>query len=207
MERAALAGDRRDHDDLVARPQHPAQRLAALLERRGEQPLAVDVEDVEDEVGDRPAGLAVEPVPKGVVVGPAPGVDHDQLAVQDDGPRRDPDREARQLRQAFGEVAPGRVDDPHLAIARALRRPDERRAPGGRPRSARTGDPRNRTAPGAASATSGPRRRGAGAPARAGGSAARPSRARWYPSAGSPAAIDSVPRQVARPPEPVAGGP
>ena len=78
--------------------------------------------------------VPVEARPEPVVVGATGPVDHDELAVQDRGSRAHPDREPGELRQSRGEIEAGRVDDPDVTDARALRRADERDDPVTAPR-------------------------------------------------------------------------
>ena len=117
VERASLAGDRRDHHDLVARSQDPSQGGAPLLQGQAEQPLAVEMEQVEGEERDGPPRTPGEALAQRLVVGPAARVGHHQLAVEHRGPGRDPHREARELGQHRPDVHAARVDDPDQALA------------------------------------------------------------------------------------------
>ncbi len=135
MERATLPGDRGHDHDLVPRPEDASQGEPPLLEGQVEQPLAVEVEDVEHEVGDGSSGVAVQALAERVVVAAAVRVDDHQLAVEHGGPGGDADGEPGELGEPVGQVAAGRVHDPHGAVARPLRRADEGEhavsAPGG----------------------------------------------------------------------------
>ena len=55
VERPALGRDRGHGDDLVAGMEDAAQQVASLVERHGQERSAVEVEQVEGEIGDRPA--------------------------------------------------------------------------------------------------------------------------------------------------------
>ncbi len=135
VERPALARDRRHHDHLVARTQHPAQGRAPLVQRLAQEPAAVEVEQVEDQEGDRSSRPAGQALAEGLVVGPALRVHHDELPVEHGGPRRHPHGKPRELRELAPELRAPRVHDPHRAASRRRAGLDEREdpvpAPGG----------------------------------------------------------------------------
>ena len=102
MPSVAMAGH---GDHLVARAQDATQRLAPTDERLRQERAAVEMEQVEREERRRPAGLARQPARQLDRVRPAGGIDHDQLAVEDRRPRRDPDGQPGQLGQHRRQVA------------------------------------------------------------------------------------------------------
>ncbi len=124
MQRPALARDRRDDDDRVARMEGPAKLLPAAEERPSDQGAAIEIEEVEDEVGDRQTRTPEQPLAQGCGIGATGGVDHDELTVDHRRAGLEPHRQIRELRQQEGQVPPSAVDQPK---ALSIRHPGVRR--------------------------------------------------------------------------------
>ena len=108
-------------------PEHPTKRVASADERLRQQRPTVEMEEVEREERDRPPGLAR---PAGA---PAPPGRHAPLHRRRPARRRGSPsgpRPGRPARRAPGGRPsgrrPSRVDDPDVAGARQVRRPDHR---------------------------------------------------------------------------------
>ena len=165
-QRDPFGRDGRHRHHLIARPQHPPQSLAPADQRLRQQRAAVEMEQVEGEERDRPPRLARQPPPELEVIRPPGRIDHDQLAIEDRRPRRDPHRQPGQLRQRRADIAPRGVAHDHVAAARPGRSARSRPARARRPTTARTGARPNRTAPaaGAGASAAGPGDRAARRP-------------------------------------------
>jgi len=113
----------------------PFAMLATLLQRQVEQASAVEVGAGRTRGSGPPAPAArFSRLAQRVVVRPAPGVRHDQLAVQHGGSGRHPPPPARPAPAAAPRARAVRIDEPDVAGFRARRPVDRCRAPGGRPR-------------------------------------------------------------------------
>ena len=111
-------------------PQDPPERSRRRTSGWREQRPPVEVEQVEGEERDRPARLAAPAAGQLAGVGPAGGIDDDQLAVEDRRPGRDPDGQPGQLGQRRGRRRARR----HRRTATSpppatLGRPDRRERP------------------------------------------------------------------------------
>ena len=101
-QRAALGGDGRHRDDLVARSQDPPQRLVPLDQRLAEQRSAVDVEQIERQERDGPSRASLEPCRhRGRIRAPGRIDDH-ELTVQHRRASIDADGQPGQFAQAAG---------------------------------------------------------------------------------------------------------
>ncbi|GAO05602.1 hypothetical protein PSR1_04516 [Anaeromyxobacter sp. PSR-1] len=157
---------RRVPEHLAARAEQAAQRVLALEQRPPGEVLAVEPEQVEDEVGER-AAPAGERLLERLEAGPAAGQHRGHLAVEQRAPRRQRLGGARHLGELRGPVvaapapqrgAPAlqRAADPvavvlrlvHPALARRRRR-HERRELGAVRRDGRAGHVLKLTTPGA----------------------------------------------------------
>jgi hypothetical protein len=98
--RAALGNHRRHRDDLVTGAEHLAKERAPLLQREAEEAAAVEVEQVEGEVRQRPPGLAGEPARQLLPVEPA------RLVDDHDPPSRTAEPDARSARPDRAEPVP-----------------------------------------------------------------------------------------------------
>ena len=83
MQGPALSGDRRNHDHLVARAEDAAELCPTLLERCAQHPAAVEVQQVEHEVGHGAARAPGQALAERVIVSASLRIHHNKLAVQD----------------------------------------------------------------------------------------------------------------------------
>ena len=82
----ALGRDRGQRQDFVARTQGSSKRIAATLQRQPEQRSSIEVEQIERQVRNRPAGLSCEPTLELIRVGSSGSIHDHEFAVKDGGP-------------------------------------------------------------------------------------------------------------------------
>ena len=79
------------------------------------------MQQVEREEGRRAPVAARRRAVEGGGIGPAVGIDHDQLAIEHRRAGRDADGRAGQLGECRGPIGPVGIDDPHVAGPGAAR--------------------------------------------------------------------------------------
>jgi hypothetical protein len=92
------------------------KRLAPTFERFAEERAAVEVEEIEDEVGERRPGRAAEPDGQAVRVRSAAPVDHDELSVEDRGASGDVRADRREVGGDRREVPTATIEEANVPL-------------------------------------------------------------------------------------------